>query len=181
LVADCQALVQGFEATEAARAPYRNKFAGYWQVAHQVISDIHKVKSHMTKAQAEGLGQLVWWHGNSTVDWLANLALPQYPEVDLAEFTQADKQQKLTLRQVCQHLSQVEKLTPLGKLLKEHPRTKAGRDRSQVRKSISGHGRATDDVVCNAGSHPAAAIFPPSAPLAQGRYPGMSRFTVRIA
>jgi hypothetical protein len=134
LVVDCQALVQGFEATTAQRASYRNKFAGYWQVAHQVIRDIHKVKSHMTRAQAESASQVEWWHGNSTVDWLANVALPQYPQVELDDFFRDAKVQKSTLRQVCDHLSQVENMAPMARLLKENPRTKAAKEQAKARR-----------------------------------------------
>jgi hypothetical protein len=62
-VVDCQALVQGFQATDQTRASYRNKFAFFWQVAHQVIGDIHKIKSHMKRAQAEELNQVEWLQG----------------------------------------------------------------------------------------------------------------------
>jgi hypothetical protein len=132
LVVDCQSLLQGFEATAPTRASYRTKFAGFWQVAHHFISQVHKVESHMKRDQAVAQDQVEWWQGNDKADWLANQALPQYIAVEEQDFLKAAQLQKSRLRQICVHLSQVEAQAPMARLLKLHPRTKASRERTQA-------------------------------------------------
>jgi hypothetical protein len=133
LVVDCQALVHGFQHTDAKRHDYRNKFAGFWHTAHHVIKAIHKVKSHMTRAQATELDQVLWWQGNSFADLQANLALPRHQDLELDEFLKAHKQQKTQLKAICTHLAAIEKLHPMAALLKQHPRSKQAAQQARTK------------------------------------------------
>jgi hypothetical protein len=88
----------------------------FWDLAHHVVSTVHKVKSYMTRAQATELDQILWWRGNTLADLMANLALPRHQEIELADFLKSNKQQKQHLKAICMHLAAIEKLAPLASL-----------------------------------------------------------------
>jgi hypothetical protein len=102
-------------------------------VAHRVISKVHKIKSHMKRDQVAP-DQMEWWQGNDKADWIANQALPQYIEAEETDFLKAAAQQRQRLRQVCDHLSQVEALAPMARLLRQHPRTRASKAEVQAKR-----------------------------------------------
>jgi hypothetical protein len=127
-------VVSGFGSTDTKRTNYRNKFAGFWYTAHKVMSQVHNVKSHMTRAQAIALDQVVWLNDNSLADLHANLALPLYQELELDYFLKAHKQQKQQLRAVCSKLAAVEQCHPMAALRKLHPRTKQAAARAKQKR-----------------------------------------------
>jgi hypothetical protein len=61
-------------------------FFGFWHTAHHVLAAVHKVKSHMNRAQATELDQIEWSQGNTLADLQANLALPRHQEIELTDF-----------------------------------------------------------------------------------------------
>jgi hypothetical protein len=52
LYSDCQAVVNGIQASEAQVHSYKSKFGGFWQEAQDHIKACHKVPAHLTKEQA---------------------------------------------------------------------------------------------------------------------------------
>jgi hypothetical protein len=76
VVTDCASVISYFrQAHEGQATSYKNVLGGVWdEVNTDTITQVHKIKSHMSydKACSVGVGQ--WWAGNAQADALAQKA-----------------------------------------------------------------------------------------------------------
>ncbi len=135
VVSDCQAIVQGFNATLEWQHDPRNRFAHFWSQVATSVKTIHKVKAHCTPQQAAALGQMQWFTGNATADELANKALPYYEPSEVEGFLRDQTAIHMHVKSACRVLANYEALCPMGRQLRAAPRTK----RPKARKSRRAH------------------------------------------
>jgi hypothetical protein len=141
VVADCQAVIDGFRQTPSTQLNYRAKLGGFWMQVHDHAADIIKVKSHQSPAQASARGEGHLWHGNWLADLKANEALPKYDADELNQYLREQTQRASILRRACTRLAAYEKYDPIAGILKQHP----GRLKAPTPADWSGtaHGRHT--------------------------------------
>jgi hypothetical protein len=95
VVADCQAVIQGFAklrcGSPAVRST-RNPYGGIWAQIHEiedgqvVVQEMCKVKAHLDYAGSVALGQGGWHAGNEKADLEAGLAACKYVTAARVEF-----------------------------------------------------------------------------------------------